>query len=66
MTKKEIDRKPSFVHHGKGKKKILVGEFHYGSASDSKVLKKEYLGMGEEVKLFESKLKSFLIVMLFV
>ena len=27
--------------------------------SVSKVLKKEYLGMGEEVKLFESKLKSF-------
>ena len=40
MTKKKIDRKPSFVHHGKGKKEILVGEFHYGSASDSKVLEK--------------------------
>ena len=47
MAKKKTDRKPSFVHYGKGKKEILVGEFHYGSASDSKVLEK-----GKGVKTF--------------
>ena len=36
MAKSE--RKPSFVHYGEGEKEICVGEFHYGSAADPKVL----------------------------
>ena len=40
-------RKPSFVEYGEGKKKTLVGEFHYGSASDPKVLEP-----GKGIKLF--------------
>ena len=47
MAKKKTDRKPSFVHYGKGTKEIVVGEFHYGSASDSKVLKS-----GKGIKTF--------------
>ena len=31
-------RKPSFVHYGEGDQEICVGEFHYGSAADPKVL----------------------------
>ena len=45
MAKSE--RKPSFVHYGEGEKEILVGEFHYGSASDLKVLEP-----GKGIKLF--------------
>ena len=40
-------RKPSFVHYGEGDKEIRVGEFHYGSAADTKVLEP-----GKGIKLF--------------
>ena len=40
-------RKPSFVHYGEGDQKICVGEFHYGSAADPKVL-----GPGKGIKTF--------------
>lgn len=41
------ERNPSFVEYGKGKKKVRVGEFHFGSAADSKVLEP-----GKGIKLF--------------
>jgi adenine-specific DNA-methyltransferase len=41
------NRKPSFVNYLKGEEEILVGEFHYGSASNPKVLEP-----GKGVKLF--------------
>ena len=40
-------RKPSFVHYGEGDQEICVGEFHYGSAADPKVLEP-----GKGIKLF--------------
>ena len=40
-------RKPSFVPYGEGDQEICVGEFHYGSAADPKVLEP-----GKGIKLF--------------
>ena len=40
-------RKPTFVNYGEGDQEICVGEFHYGSAADTKVLEP-----GKGIKLF--------------
>lgn len=47
MAKKKTFSKPFFIHYGKDKKEILVGEFHHGSATDPKVLEP-----GKGIKLF--------------